>query len=508
VIHKQEQKIVIFIAAFVVMLATLCATVNAMQFNLGKDTNIDCDVTITYGAGFRTSDRDDAKLADINTDDGNRNFDQWDMINNKITLLADLDMRHKNFGAFVRPKAFYDHVYMSDNANDSPETNNALAGGLIDSSDEWADDVEDRHGNDAEILDLYAYATFDVGKRQLDLRVGKQVISWGESLFVTGGISAAQSPVDLSAAVAVGTEVKEILLPTETVYTQVDLTDKLALGGYYQWKWEKSRLMEGGTFFASQSDFLDDLGAPILVDIPGVGLVPALQRGEDHEADDNGQFGVSLTYASNWLNNIEFGLYYINYHDKLPLVNVDMASGTYFTSYTEDIKLYGASFSSLIGDVNVSGEFSYRQDYGFDPTTTDDYWQAQTSWIYTTSFMPFSDAITTIGEIACAQMSGLNDDELDLLEMDDFAWRYVLQVGFDWYEVLPKLDTSLVLNYGDQPNGTNALGTEGVGSVSAGLSFIYKQVYEFDITYEERLDRKDNPDSDRDTLSLTLSYTF
>jgi hypothetical protein len=493
--------------------------VDAMNLKVGEDASIDCDVTITYGAGFRTSDRDDVKLSDPNRDDGNRNFDQWDMINNKITLLADLDMRYKNFGAFVRPKAFYDHAYMSDNANDSSGTNNALAGGLIDSSDEWADDVEDRHGKDAEILDLYAYATFNVGNRLLDLRVGKQVISWGESLFISGGISSAQSPVDVSAAVAVGTEVKEIFLPTESVYAMFDLTNKLALGGYYQWKWQKSRLMEGGTFFASRSDFLDDLGAPVFVNIPGLGLIPALRRGEDQEADDNGEFGVSLTYASDWLNNIEFGLYFINYHDKMPLVNVDPVNGTYFTSYTEDIKLYGASFSSLVGDVNVSGEVSYRQDYGFAPTIKGDYWQAQTSWIYAVGFKPFSDMITTMGEVACAQMSGLDDDELDLLGMDDFAWRYVLQVNFDWYQVLNGLDTTLVLNYGDQPDSSNALSNEntagpgkwygeGIGSVSVGLRFLYKEVYKLGITYENRLNRDENPDSDRDTLSLTLSYTF
>ena len=188
---------------------------------------------------------------DINNDDANRNFDQWDLINNKVTALADIEFNYKSAGVFVRPKAFYDHVYMTDNANDNPETNNAFVGGLIGASDEWPDEIEDIHGRNAEILDLFGYYSFYLGDREIDIRVGKQVISWGESLLIVGGISTAQSVIDASAAQAVGTEVKEIYLPTESAYLQISITPELGLGGYYQWKWEKNRLMEGGNLFCA-----------------------------------------------------------------------------------------------------------------------------------------------------------------------------------------------------------------------------------------------------------------
>lgn len=525
---RKKPKIVLFLAALVFMIVKPYGALNAMQFSRGEDTTVDCDITLNYGAGWRVSDRDDDKLANPNADDGNRNFDQWDMINNKVTLLADIDFRHKDFGIFVRPKAFYDYVYATDNAKNDTGTNNAAAfipaglpippvSPLVTDDDEWADDVEDKHGRNVEILDLFGYATFDLGNRLLELRVGKQVISWGESLFIQTGISSAQSHVDIAAAVAVGTEVKEILLPSESVFLQVDLTGNLALAAYYQWKWEKSKLMEGGTFFATSpvADALDDIEAPLLGNVPGLGLAPVVPRVGDDDASDSGQFGVALTYVWEWLNATEFGLYYINYHEKTPTLNQQIAiipgvgpvPTGYFLSYTEDIKLYGASFSSQIWDANVSGEFAYRRDYVYQgaigPGTEGNYWQAQTSWIYATAFDPVSDQITSIGEIGCVRTIGLDDDV--------FAWQYVLQMSLDWYQVIRALDVKLNLTYSDVPSGTTVpnLGfTEGVASGSVGFDFTYKTVYKAGIKYENRFNSVRNSGSDRDTLSVKLSYTF
>ena len=502
---SKGQLVVIFLAMFVFMLAASYGSVNAMQFKAGEDTTIDCDVNIAYGAGWRVSDRDDDRrypAADVSVDDANENFDQWSMINNKLTLIADIEIQHKNFGLFVRPKVLYDHVYMSDNDNDSPATNNALAGGLIDDADEWPDEVEDIHGFDAEILDLFAYASFQLGGRDVDLRVGKQVIAWGESFLISGGISSAMSPVDVSAAVAVGVELKEIYMPTESVYVQMALTDSLGLMGYYQWAWEKSKLMEGGTFF-SAADFLDEIKAPMMMAPSGLGL-PTIDRADDDEADDSGQFGVGLTWVMPWYESTEIGLYYINYHDKNPTVNVSnfyeipgigIVPGNYYLSYTEDIKLYGVSVSSIVGDVNVSGEYSYRQDV---LENEGDYWQAQVSILHSMNF-PLCDTLSLVGEVACGRTVDLDDDE--------FAWKYVIKPTLKWYSVFPDFDLELPLAYEDTNSGTNPLGTEGVSAASIGVAFTYKYKYKGSLTYTDRMGSA-NYAEDRDTLALKLSYAF
>ncbi len=504
--YKKNQKNFLMMTVLILCVFSFLGSASAMQFNFGSDTTMDCDVMFTYGAGIRASDRDDALMQEPNTDDPNRNFHQWDLINNKITVLADIDIQYKNAGLFIRPKAFYDHVYMSDNANDSPATNNALAGDLIGSSDEWADDVEDVHGRKAEILDLFGYLSYRLFDRELNLRVGKQVISWGESMLVAGGVSSAQSPLDYSAAVAVGTEVKEFFLPTESAYLQMEITQDMALAGYYQWKWEKNRLMEGGTFF-SQADMLDELKAPTLYDLGG-GQYLLTPRGEDEDAKDSGQFGVALTYVLPVLDATEVGAYFINYHDKNPMFLSTSDFSAYYLAYTEDIKLYGASVSSMAGDAQVSGEFTYRQDVGFQRydaagipvVEMGDYWQAQVSSVYILPLQFFANQLMAIGEVACGKEVKTEDNE--------FAWRFSALLQIDWFLVFSNTDMGLNLAYSDIPNGTNLLSPEGedAAAASIGVDLIYKSNFKSALTYENRF--KDNVYKDRDTISLTLSYSF
>lgn len=511
--YKKNQKRMLLMVVLIFGVVSFVGSANAMSFATGSDTTIDCDVTVAYSAGMRVSDQDDDKIVgNLNGDDGNRNFDQWSMYNNKVTLLADIDIRHKNMGLFIRPKAFYDHVYKTDNDNDSPGTSNVAfshpgipgvlppVSPIVSESDEWADEVESAAGANAEILDLYAYANFELADRFAELRVGRQVVSWGTSFLVSGGVSSAQSYADYVAATAPGVEVKEIYLPSEIVSFSWELADGLNFATYYQWMWHKTRLPEGGHFF-STSDMLDDIEAPILASVPGLGTIAALQRGDDRDPRRGGQYGVAFTYTPPFemLNSTEFGLYYVNYHDKLPTVRTNAAIGRYWLEYTEDIQLYGVSFDTAIGDANVAGEFSYRDDLligGVDGN----YWQAQVSALYGRGFKPICDRIMLMGEVGCGQTIGM--------PVDPFAWKYVLRFGFDYYQIIRDTDLTVTLIYSDQPVGTNPLGTEGAASGSIKLDFIYKQLYKAGIAYDDRFNSRRNSSSDRDTLSMYLSYTF
>ena len=505
--YKKNQKNILLMVVLIFGVVSFLGAANAMQFNPGKDTTVDCDVTVKYVAGWRVSDRDSNLLYDptnpdpssngINADDGNENFDQWAMINNKMTLMADIDIQHKNVGLFVRPKAFYDYVYMSDNDNDSPTTNNAFVGNKIDEADEWDDEMESVAGANVEILDLYAYANFELADRFAEIRIGRQVVSWGTSLLVSGGVSSAQSHADVVAATETGIEVKEIYLPSEILSFSWELADGFNFATYYQWMWHKNILWEAGHFF-STLDILDDIEAPFLA-APNF---PFLRRSDDDNPRRGGQYGVAFTYTPTvgMLNATEFGLYYINYHDKSPTAISDPANGTIHLAYTEDIQLYGASFDTAVGDANIAGEFTYRDDLLIDGVDGN-YYQAQVSWIYKVAFKPFADSIATLGEVACGQTMGLPEDV--------FAWRFVTRLAFDYYQILRDLDMTVTLAYADQPTGTDSpLGDEGVASGSIKFDFIYKQVYKAGIAYEDRFNDKRNSIADRDTLSMYLSYTF
>ncbi|MCK4787354.1 MAG: DUF1302 family protein, partial [Desulfobacteraceae bacterium] len=463
--NKRKQKPIVFLAVLMFVVMAWFGSAAALQFDLGKDTTLDVDTTLTYAAGWRVKDAEKAKLgkfnpAAANTDDGNENFDQWDMINNKITAIVDIDVRHKNFGIFLRPRVFYDHAYMSDNANDSPGTNNNLFAGAINKTDEFDGETEDAHGQNVQLLDIFAYASFDVADRNVNLRVGRQVISWGESLFLSGGISSAQGHVDLTAANSGGVELKELFLPSEAVYVQADITQNISLSAYYQWKWEKHRLNESGSFF-STTDMLDEAGHAYFV-APGV----AFMRGNDDEASDSGQFGVSFTYIADWLVGTEFGLYYLNYHEKAPGVGV--APPYYFLTFAEDVKLYGASVSSQIGDVNVSGEISYRQDFPIalnSGTQNANVMQAQVSWIYIYGRPPICDSVNFLVEVGFNQVMGLENDRL---VKDKSAWGFSLTVQPNWIQILPRFDMTIPIVYKSNPKGISSYGTfvEGADSAS------------------------------------------
>ena len=52
---------------------------------------------------------------------------------------------------------------------------------------------------------------FDITDMPLDLRLGRQVVGWGESTFMGGGVNAI-TPVDVNTLRRPGAEIKEALL--------------------------------------------------------------------------------------------------------------------------------------------------------------------------------------------------------------------------------------------------------------------------------------------------------
>jgi hypothetical protein len=65
------------------------------------------------------------------------------------------------------------------------------------------------------------------------VRLGKQVVSWGESTFIGGGINSI-NPIDVSAFRRPGAEIKEGLIPVNMFYVSQSLTDNLSAEGFYQ----------------------------------------------------------------------------------------------------------------------------------------------------------------------------------------------------------------------------------------------------------------------------------
>jgi hypothetical protein len=116
---------------------------------------------------------------------------------------------------------------------------------------------------------------------------------------------------------------------------------------------------------------------PVGFNIPGNPVGVAVPRADSRKADDDGQYGAAFRLFVPALGGTEFGLYYMNYHSRLPLIMARTgtqsallvngnyaASAKYFLAYPEDIKLYGLSFNAQLGSTGIAlqGEASYRED--------------------------------------------------------------------------------------------------------------------------------------------------
>lgn len=266
-------------------------------------------------------------------------------------------------------------------------------------------------------LDAWIAKEFHIGDRPAKVKVGNQVISWGEDVFIYGGVNITNA-IDLHRFSVPGTQLKEVFRPAPMISLNAAMTDNLSFEGYYQWKWNGFQFSPVGTFF-SPADVIGkgagnayvptsianyflyggsggtplpygtvgDPGGPHgLTDAqladpatnPAFGVAGAgsVAYREKMRRPDGGQFGAALRYKSDALDS-DFGFYYIRYHDKIPFIGFTNAGSpanllglTYFEHYGEKRDLFGVSANTNIGPVAVGAEISYRpkDSVGIDPT--------------------------------------------------------------------------------------------------------------------------------------------
>ena len=381
-------------------LALGCTSASAIEFSKDEWSG-SFDTTISYGASWRAGDLDEDNVGkgainplsflltnaekraspgrwSVNGDDGNRNYpESGDLVANTIKLTSELDVKYKNYGAFTRFTAFYDF----ENHN----------------KDFLSDKATDRVGKDIRLLDLYIWGENEIGDRFLNWRLGRQVVSWGESTFIQGGINVINS-VDVSKLRVAGAELKEAFEGVNMIYGSIDLTPSLSLEALYMFEFREIIPDPAGAYF-STNDFGTPGGSYVMLgfgspDQPVINpdlfetvcidgnysasdqpyppeLVAgscsvAVPRLDTEYASDSGQWGLALRYFAEKMNGTEFGFYYLNYHSRLPLSsgwavsNFLLTSASYFTEYPEDIHLWGVSFNSNVGTWALSGEVSYR----------------------------------------------------------------------------------------------------------------------------------------------------
>lgn len=353
----------------------------AFRFQASESVDGNLDMQLTLGAGMRQSKQspnlvgDPTRVAGANTavssngDDGDLNYKKYDLFTTYLKFTPELLLRFPNGYKFMaRGTALYDFK-----ATDTRRT-------------DLSEGATQAVARDVRLLDLWVSKDMQIGGQRNRVRVGNQVINWGESIFALGGINATNT-FDLQKLSIPGTQLKEAILPAPMVSVESGLGGGINVEAYYQFAWYENRLPPVGTYFSvadilgagrgglwgrggtggRQPLFLN--GNPTSPDFVNFGgLDPAADPTQantlavpfagDKRAKDSGQYGVAMHYKPESLR-MDFGLYFLNYHDKMPVLNT-LADGRLQWEYRENRKLYGASTNFALGDWAVGIETSYR----------------------------------------------------------------------------------------------------------------------------------------------------
>lgn len=217
-----------------------------------------------------------------NGDDGRLNFGNGDLIGANVKATHDIQATWQNYKLFARAIGFYDVVMNDEDAGDRSQLTDQALGDV---------------GRNYELLDMFVSADYTVADLPVNLRVGKQVINWGESTFIQNGLNAF-NPIDVAAIRRPGSEIKEALVPVNAVFASVSLPISVSLSGWYALDWEPVEIDPSGTPFSS---------ADAIAMGSGIGgnnsfsFVTASPFGTNRRACNNLSAGTAYVHANGYL---------------------------------------------------------------------------------------------------------------------------------------------------------------------------------------------------------------
>lgn len=340
--------------------------------------------TFTVGAGMRAQKQDCALVGDTRSacgssaneaqwsagDDGNLNYNKGDFFTAYLKGAHELVLRLPQDITFMARGSWLKDFKAQDTRRS-----------------DLSDDAKDQIVTNAQLLDLWASKQFALGEGSGRVRIGNQVVNWGESLFGLGGINATNA-YDLQRLLVPGTQVKEAILPAPMINVAANLGGGVNAEAYLQHGWKRVRFAPAGAYF-SVADYYDKGRRPVgfstanfnLTGPDGINTTGG--RGnltQDQEAAamladgrsfpyqtaagditprKSGQGGVSLHWKPQD-SLVDLGAYYVRYHDQLPVLEYNNAAAQLQWRFLENREVYGLSANTQIGNWALGTELSYR----------------------------------------------------------------------------------------------------------------------------------------------------
>jgi len=370
----------------------MAAQAQGLEFYAGG-VEANLNTQISMGSSWRVEEQSETLLGDPNINNGNRNYQKDDAFSQVFKGRNDLQVTYENLGAIVSVKYWYDAALENDDSlDDSGYTDLAKFSG-------------------ARIMDAYVYGEFDVLDIPVDMRLGKQVVNWGESTFIPGGINNINS-YDLSAFSRPGAKLKDAVIPVGLAFVNVGLTDNLSAEVFYQLEFQETVLDGCGTYFSASDNFSEGCDGVEVLDATQTSTgEKAFLNGRENfveRPDSDGQYGVAFRYTSELLDT-EFGIFAMNVHSRTPVaygslgvvdeaaifdaavvqggqlgaslgltgqalnnfatevavgatVEANAAASSFHLGYAQDVQIVGLSFATEVATMSLSGEVSHQLD--------------------------------------------------------------------------------------------------------------------------------------------------
>jgi hypothetical protein len=228
------------------------ATLLLSGANKNAETSKSCATFQTDGYGNTSTNR--VEYGNVNSDDGNLNYDYLDVIDATSKVFTEISGRTD---AGIGINASLIGSYNPVNDLNAPNFKKMSA--------EGQDEIE----SDLTLLDAYMTTSIDTaGGGYLDITLGRFVTSWGEATFIPVGANGlVTNALDLSKLRAPGASIRDALVPTEQISLSTTTGD-WGIDAYYQFSADKIQLDPAGAFYGNEVAGTGEAGQKILASAP------------------------------------------------------------------------------------------------------------------------------------------------------------------------------------------------------------------------------------------------
>jgi len=295
------------------------------------------------------------------------NFRKGDQISTVLKGLVDLDLKKDNFGVFVRSSIWKDfalgqHNVPYGNYPNQFTPNTPLSDKGFDSSSQF---------NNAEIRDYYVYGSTQLdGGKTLDARLGRQVLNWGGSQLIGGGIGSVINPTDFSSMFRPGAQPFEAKLPLGMLNAKLAAGNAWNLEGFMAYEHRGNVYPGCGTYFDVASFIAGGCEMISFATNSEQNLLASntyVHRSPDVHPSGPKHFGLNYGFKSEALDT-DLKLYAMNTTSVAPSYRMTVNTTTggtgatnYGLMYPENVSVFGISFNKkLTPELSTYGELAYR----------------------------------------------------------------------------------------------------------------------------------------------------